>query len=170
MEERELVYLSIGSNLGDRLQNIKDAIRFIQRDIGTIENISPVYEAPPLGFESSDFFLNLCIAIRTVLSPNDILTASQEIEKELGRIKKSTNGYSSRIIDIDIILYGNQEMTSEYLTIPHPLFRERNFVLQPLNDLDKDLTDPITMLTIEQLKKNCKDQSKLERLQIKIDH
>ena len=157
-----IVYLSLGSNIGDRIANLKKAIELIQARIGILLQESNFYITPPVGFSADTDFINCCIKISTTLSPHDLLKASKEIEAELGRTPKETEGYTSRIIDIDIILYSTIVLQSSEITIPHPRFRERKFVLIPLSELNTSLLDPITNLTICQLLVNCKDPSTIE--------
>lgn len=153
------LYLSLGSNIGDRLGYLREAIVRINMEIGTIKSISPVYETPPWGFDAATPFLNLCVLVPTKLSAKSVMEEIKQIEKVLGREKSQVKGYSSRKIDIDIILYGHLCIDLENLHIPHPRFRSRKFVLQPLKDIAKDVTDPFTNLTIAQLFGNCQDIS-----------
>lgn len=165
MNELHIVYLSIGSNLGDRISNIEKSFKLITEKIGEIVLSAPIYENPPIGFESTELFLNTCIGIETTLSPNQLLIKTQEIEIELGRTNKSTaQNYSSRIIDLDIIFYDELIIENKNLTIPHKHFRNRNFVLKPLNDITPDLRDPISGFTIQYLHTICKDKSELTLL------
>jgi 2-amino-4-hydroxy-6-hydroxymethyldihydropteridine diphosphokinase len=159
MSKASIVYLSLGSNLGDRYQNLLNALTELSNKVGTVKLISHTYENPPSGFQADKDFLNLCAEVHTELPPQELLSLIKAIEKELGRSKNDTEGYSSRPIDIDIILYNTLVLNSKELTIPHPHFRKRMFVLKPLNDIAKDQIDPETMLTIGQLLNNCSDQS-----------
>lgn len=156
---KSTVYLSLGSNLGDRFQHLLDAQNELSETIGEIVSVSHIYENPPNGFEAEHDFLNLCLKMNTELSALQLLDKIKEIEHRMGRKLSNLNGYTSRCIDIDIILYNDCQIQSEKLTIPHPHFRKRMFVLKPLNDIAFNETDPQTMLTIEQLLNNCTDQS-----------
>jgi len=157
------VFLSIGSNKGDRLLNINTAIQLINRKVGKVVICSPIYENPPLGFEAELNFYNVCLEVETDSSPFELLKKTQDIEFEVGRTSKSKFGnYSSRIIDIDIVLYNDYQILSELLTIPHLLFRERRFVLQPLCDLAPNFIDPITKKAIFDILEVCKDGSVLK--------
>lgn len=153
------LYLSLGSNLGNRIGFLQEAIDSINEKVGEIISVSPVYETPPWGFESTTSFLNLCLHLKSKLAPESVLEKIKSIEKELGREKNEGQGYSSREIDIDIILYGGHCFDRGHLHIPHPRFRLRRFVLQPLNDIAAVNTDPLTHLTIAQLLANCPDLS-----------
>ncbi len=158
-----LAYLSLGSNVGDRERHLENAQRELAEHVGKIVSVSPLYENPPFGFEAEQHFLNLCLCIQTTLSPSELLQKCNKIEFSIGRVKKSTNGmYHSRCIDIDIILFNNLTIDSEALTIPHPHFRKRRFVLKPLNDIAFNKIDPETSLTIEQLLANCTDESDMK--------
>lgn len=162
MNELHIVYLSIGSNLGNRLSNIEKSFKLITEKIGEIVISAPIYENPPIGFETNDLFLNTCIGIKTTLSPFEILYKTQEIEVELGRTNKNTTqSYSSRIIDLDIIFYDNLTIENENLTIPHKQFRKRKFVLTPLNNICPNYIDPISKLSVNHLHSICQDDSSL---------
>lgn len=154
-------YLSLGSNIGDRTSHLEEAKRALTERIGTIISVSNVYENPPVGFNADQDFLNICLAINTPLALPELLLALKEIEQEMGRKPSTGSGYTSRPIDIDIILYENTVYQTGKLTIPHKEFRKRRFVLMPLNDIASDKIDPETMLTIQQLFENCADQSEM---------
>ena len=130
------VYLGLGTNLGDKEANLRTAIYKLQERIGKQVSLSSFYETAPWGFESDHSFLNAAIGLETSLPPIEILHITQEIEKELGRTKKSVNGsYSDRLIDIDIFLYDNLVLQTPELTIPHPLMTERDFEMKPLIEI-----------------------------------
>ncbi len=153
------VFLSIGTNQGERLLNIEKALTKITDNAGEIYLKSPIYENPPLGFDSEMNFYNLCIGIKTKFSPEDLLFILQKIEFEIGRNKKTIEKeYSSRIIDIDIILFNDIIFKSTKLNIPHLLFRQRNFVLKPLRDIAAMTIDPITGFTVDYLYSNSLDK------------
>lgn len=144
-------YLALGSNIGERETNLKEAIALIGERIGEVKQISSFIETQPMGFSSEHLFLNAAIEVLTPLSPEEILKKAKEIEKEMGRKKKSGPIYEDRPIDIDIILVGKTNIKSPLLSIPHPAFRERDFVLIPLVEIAPDVVDPITGKTIEEL-------------------
>jgi 2-amino-4-hydroxy-6-hydroxymethyldihydropteridine diphosphokinase len=146
-----LVYLALGSNLGDKLLNLSEAVAQITEKIGEISTVSSVYETQSWGFESDNLFLNQVISVNTGLSPLEILTETQKIEKNIGRTEKTDHVYKDRIIDIDLILYGNWVFKSECLTLPHPFFHQRRFVLEPLNEIAPDFIHPILKKTIARL-------------------
>jgi 2-amino-4-hydroxy-6-hydroxymethyldihydropteridine diphosphokinase len=130
------VYLALGTNLGDKQQNLQLALTQIAGKIGTLSAVSSIYASEPWGYVSKNSFLNMAVRVETELSPLDLLHALHAIEQEMGRTQKSHSRiYQDRLIDIDIILYDDLEYSSEELTIPHPLYQEREFVMQPLNEI-----------------------------------
>ena len=131
-------FLSLGSNMGDRLEYLSKAIDKIAQIQGcNILNKSRVYETEPWGYENQEAFLNLCISIETSLSPYELLESLQTIELELDRVRKIHWG--PRTIDIDILLFDDIICEDDKLTIPHPRMSERAFVLIPLYDIEKNL-------------------------------
>lgn len=156
-------YLSIGSNIGDCIKNIDRAIELLNSDKTQVIKTSLYYESEPWGFDSKNTFINCCIAISTKLSLEDLLNETQSIERIIGRTEKSINaGYSDRIIDIDILFYGNHICKTENITIPHPYFQERNFVLIPLTEIAPNFINPKNNLTITQHLTNLKDNNTLK--------
>lgn len=146
------VYLGLGTNLGDKEANLRTAIHKLQERIGKQVSLSSFYETAPWGFESDHSFLNAAIGLETSLSPIEILHITQEIEKELGRTKKSVNGsYSDRLIDIDILLYDTLVLQTPELTIPHPLMTERDFVMNPLIEIAGNVIHPTRQKTLSEL-------------------
>jgi len=129
------VYLSLGSNLDDKKSNLEKAVSLISQEVGKVISVSSFYEFAPCGFQSENDFLNAVILIETSFSPVELLAKTQEIEKKMGRKTKSTETYSDRIIDIDILFYDDLIVNTPELKIPHPLWKERDFVLIPLAEL-----------------------------------
>ena len=129
-------YLSLGTNLGDKENNLLSAISEIERRIGPVRAQSAFLATEPWGFDSQNTFLNTAIRIETKLSPLELLDETQQIERDLGRKHKSVNGqYHDRIIDIDILLYDDLHISTPRLTIPHPHMHERDFVIIPLKEI-----------------------------------
>ena len=130
------VYLGLGSNIGDRRQCIADAIRLISERVGAVLRQSTLIEIEPWGFQSKHKFLNGVILCETDKSPREVLALTQQIERDLGRKKKShSSRYHDRPIDIDILLYDDLTIDEPDLRIPHPLMHERDFVMIPLNEI-----------------------------------
>ncbi len=129
-------YLSLGSNLGNREETLNKAIEMIGEKIGTVTAVSKFIETEAAGFVSNNKFINCAICVLTSLEPLDLLHTTQEIERTLGRTKKSVKGiYSDRTIDIDILLYGELTINTPELKIPHPHMHERDFVMIPLKEI-----------------------------------
>lgn len=136
-----LVYLSLGANLGEREQTIDRALTLLHEIVGPLQRRSDYYYSEPVGFESEHEFCNICASFDTTLSPIQLLEATRQVEKMLGRTIKSetkadgTIVHYDRPIDIDIILYEGVEIETEQLTLPHPRYQERDFVLVPLRQI-----------------------------------
>lgn len=135
------IYLSLGSNIGNRQEYLQNAINLLFERIGAVLKISPVYETPALGFEG-EAFLNLVVIMTTELAPAELMTELLSIEKQLGRERNSGVGYQSRTVDVDILFYGDEIIESEDLMIPHREIQNRKFVLQPLNDIEPTKQHP----------------------------
>lgn len=130
------VYLGLGSNLGNREENLRGALFEIASSVGVVEAVSSFIVTEPWGFESTHTFVNAVCRVQTRLSPMEILDATQAIERNLGRTQKSVDGiYSDRLIDIDILLYDDWKVDTPRLVIPHPLMAQRDFVKIPLAEL-----------------------------------
>lgn len=131
-----IAYLSLGTNLGDKRKNIAEAIKNIGELVGDVVRQSALYETEPWGFRSDNRFVNAAVCVDTQLSPRRLLEVTQRIEREMGRTLKSDGGeYHDRIIDIDILFYGDLHIDEPDLKIPHPLMHERDFVMTPLNEI-----------------------------------
>ena len=167
MGKKQKVYLSLGSNLGNRLANLQKAIFRIQQKVGSILDISSVYENPAIGFEG-DQFLNIVISVLTPLSPTELLDTLLQIEQYFGRVRSEDGGYSSRTLDIDIIYYGSEIINNDDLVIPHPQMQHRNFVLKPLGDIAPQFYHPVLHKDTRNLLQECKDRSKLTKTKHKL--
>lgn len=154
MNQEDTIYLGLGTNEGNKEENIRGAIEELSHLLGTPTAVATIIETEPWGFQSDNSFLNTVVAFKSTLAPEEILKATQEIERRLGRTKKSFDGcYSNRPIDIDILLYGSRVIESEHLTIPHPLLHKRLFVLQPLAQIAPQVIHPTLGKSITRLLK-----------------
>ncbi|MBQ8337418.1 MAG: 2-amino-4-hydroxy-6-hydroxymethyldihydropteridine diphosphokinase [Bacteroidaceae bacterium] len=144
MREKATVYLGLGTNIGDKHDNLMRAIETLSLALGHYTALSSFVETEPWGFESENSFLNCVVAFKTDKSPTQLLDITESAERQLGRSAKSTGGvYSDRIIDIDILLYGEEIVDSERLKIPHPLMHERSFVMTPLCEIAPNALHPV---------------------------
>ena len=147
-----MVYLGLGTNLGDKEQNLRMSIKKIEERIGNVVSLSAFYATAPWGFSSENSFLNAAVCVETTLLPLQVLEETQRIERELGRTEKSVNGlYADRLIDIDLLLYDDRVMDAEGLILPHPLMTERRFVMEPLSEIAPDVVHPALHKTMKEL-------------------
>jgi 2-amino-4-hydroxy-6-hydroxymethyldihydropteridine diphosphokinase len=156
-----IVSILLGGNVGDKSEIFARTKNLIRERIGIITKMSSVYATESWGFDS-DFFWNQVITVESGLDPFSVLSHTQAIEREMGRIKKGT-GYEAGIIDIDLLFYDDLVVNTPILTIPHPRIGERKFVLIPLIELDPERKDPVSGLTVQELLNRCQDQLKVER-------
>lgn len=147
-----IVYLALGSNLGNRLANLKQAILSLTPQM-EVKAKSQVYETPPWGYEDQPKFLNQVIKVKTYLEPEPLLKHLKRLEVSLGRKETFRNG--PRVIDIDILFYDDLVIDTPSLVIPHPRLHERAFVLLPLMDIDPDLTHPLTKKSVREMAALC---------------
>lgn len=151
------VYIGLGTNLGDKEQNLRDAVHRIEEQIGKVLSLSAFYVTAPWGFASENSFLNAAACVETQLSPLEVLLETQTIERELGRTKKSVNGaYSDRLIDIDLLLYDDLVLSvtsadGAELNLPHPLMAKRDFVMRPLAEIAPALQHPVLKRTMKEI-------------------
>ena len=146
------VYLGLGTNLGDKEVQLRTAVNEIEKRIGRIMILSAFYTTIPWGFTSEHTFLNAACTVETSLNPYELLSVTQDIEKNLGRKHKSVeHHYADRLIDIDILFFDQIIIHEADLQIPHPLLTKRDFVLKPLVEIAPDLVHPINHLTIRKL-------------------
>lgn len=146
----ERVYIGLGSNLGDREENLRKAIQRLNRSDGVSVNlVSSAVETAPEGDETQPDYLNAIVEVATTLSPQELLDLTQKIEEGLGR--KTKGDGASRVIDLDILCFGQKVICSDTLTIPHPLLADRWFVLHPFNEIAPDFVPPIFEESISEL-------------------
>ena len=157
------VFLCLGSNLGERADNLKEAELRIAEHVGSIVSVSSVYETEPWGFESENTFLNKVLCIKTDLSPSGLLGRILMIESQLGRVRCETQ-YKSRNIDIDILLYNNDIVKEQALEIPHPRMHERRFAMIPMVEIAPGFIHPVLKKTMKSILKSCPDKSSVKLL------
>jgi len=145
-----IVYLSLGSNLGDKINNLQTTINLIDSKVGDVLLISSVYQTKAVGFVGEDF-LNCCVSLRTSMEPKILIKELINIESQNGRLRSNRNIYESRSIDIDILFYEDKIINQHNLTIPHPRMNERDFVIKPLLDIAKSKIHPVLNRTISEI-------------------
>jgi 2-amino-4-hydroxy-6-hydroxymethyldihydropteridine diphosphokinase len=159
----KIVFLGIGTNLGKREINLEQAVAGIVKYIGPVRNSSSVYETEPWGFHAKDDFLNQVLKIETELSPQGILEKIMMIESLSGRVRGQER-YSSRLIDIDILLYNDLILDEENLKIPHPLLHMRRFVLVPLCEIAAESIHPVLKKSVAELLEICGDRNQVRKV------
>jgi 2-amino-4-hydroxy-6-hydroxymethyldihydropteridine diphosphokinase len=145
----KIVYLSLGSNVGDRAANLNSAIERL-RGLGTIERVSSFYETEPVEFTAQPWFLNCAIKLDTEKMPKQLLAGILDVEQQMGRRRTQKKG--PRTIDIDVLLFGNSIIDTKGLTIPHPAMHERRFVLEPLAEIAPEMRHPVFKRTVRELR------------------
>jgi len=157
------VYFLLGGNIGNREELLSDAVKKMTAVLGKFVQASALYETEPWGFTHEQNFLNQVVIFDSELPALDILDKTQSIEKELGRVRKTTQ-YCERTIDIDILFYGDQLIENERLSVPHPRIQERSFALYPLEEVASDFMHPLLKKSIKTLKEECTDKLKVNKL------
>ena len=161
----ELVFVLLGSNLGDRELLVNQACKMLEERCGEIVAKSRLYESEPWGFQAEHWFLNQVVEIRTSLSPDVLMQTLLTIEKELGRDRSMPHqGYVSRPMDLDILYYGKDIIDTEMVTAPHPRLHQRRFTLLPLCDIAPDFMHPLLKKSNLQLLDECQDNGKINVL------
>lgn len=158
----ENVYLLLGSNENDRFRNLERACYWISLLGGKILKQSALYETEAWGLKEQNAFINQAVLIETFLTPKQLLLHLKGIEKEMGRVE--TVKWGPRVIDIDILFYGNEVVDMEELKVPHPFLHERRFTLAPLNEIATELVHPVLNKTVEELLQQCNDTSLVKKL------
>lgn len=144
-------YIGLGTNIGNKRRNLITAAALLAERAGDVLSISSFYETEPWGFESDNTFLNAALLLETELEPLQLLSLTQEIEKEMGRTQKSDGAYHDRIIDLDILLYDLCVINEAALVVPHPLMHKRQFVMEPLAEIAPMLVHPVLNKTMLEL-------------------
>lgn len=153
------VYIGLGSNLGDRVSNLRTAVQRLSALV-KIEKVSRLYVAAPLGYVRDDAFVNAVLQAKTTLKPVELLEMMQAIEVAMGR--RPGVQYGPRPIDLDMLFYESVQMETRKLTIPHPLIPQRAFVLKPLAEIAPDLMHPVLYYTVSQLLQDCDDSEQVQ--------
>ncbi|MGK7396643.1 MAG: 2-amino-4-hydroxy-6-hydroxymethyldihydropteridine diphosphokinase [Candidatus Cyclobacteriaceae bacterium M3_2C_046] len=161
------IFLILGSNLGDRIQVMAKTHRFIQQYIGPIKNSSAIYETDPWGIEDQPAFLNQVVEVETDLLPHLLLECLQQIESQVGRVRKEKWG--QRLIDIDILYYHDQIIATDRLKIPHPEIPHRNFTLVPLCEIAAEQLHPVLRVSQNNLLEKSSDHLRVRKLLEKIN-
>ncbi|GAB5538253.1 MAG: 2-amino-4-hydroxy-6-hydroxymethyldihydropteridine diphosphokinase [Salibacteraceae bacterium] len=156
------VYLSMGSNIGDRMGLIERALNQLCANYVSVIAKSAYYETHPWKMDTTDLFINACVRVQTSLNPLELLHRIQAVEQSMGRVRSEAYGeYESRKIDIDIVYFDSQILETQNLTIPHPLVQERRFVLRPMSDIAPEFNHPILGFSNKELLARCPDQQKV---------
>ncbi|NVK53956.1 MAG: 2-amino-4-hydroxy-6-hydroxymethyldihydropteridine diphosphokinase [Flavobacteriaceae bacterium] len=163
MKIQRIIYLSLGSNQGNKLENLQKAVNLIAQKIGAILRVAPIYKTPALGFNGATFF-NTCVKVSTYLPPEALIQRILKIEESLGRVRSTDNNYTNRTIDIDILLFDDEIIFSKELIVPHPRMLERKFVLCPLSDIASDVIHPVEKKHITKCLDVCKDNSEIHKV------
>lgn len=142
------------------MQNLEAAQKLIGNRLGSIGSVSQVYESNAWGYSSKNTFYNCCLSLTTTLDPDSLMDGIKSIERILGRVREG-RGYADRLIDIDLLLYGNKVLDRPGLNVPHPKMDERRFVLEPLVEIAADMVNPLNGLTIREMLEKCEDPGKI---------
>ena len=167
MQILRTTYLSLGSNQGNKLKNLQEAINLIAENIGTVAKISAIYKTAAWGFESDDFY-NCCIKVSTSLNPETLLKKIHEVERSLGRIRTKEQEYKARTIDIDVLLFEDEIIFSKDLIVPHKNMLDRKFVMVPLAEIAPNLIHPIEKQRIQICLTNCNDTGEIKQLDLQL--
>lgn len=143
------VFLGLGSNLGDKYENLKQVLEMLDGRVGRLTAVSPIYQTSPFGIVNQPIFWNLCVKLETMLPPATLLKELKAIESEMGRVP--TYHWGPRLIDLDILLYDDLILQTETLTIPHSGLTKRPFVLIPLHDIAPELVHPVSGKPIKKM-------------------
>ncbi|WP_405208237.1 2-amino-4-hydroxy-6-hydroxymethyldihydropteridine diphosphokinase [Aquimarina sp. LLG6339-5] len=157
------IHISLGSNIGNRLDYLQKAVEAIYNTIGDVVKISGVYQTPAWGFSSDDFY-NACVLIKTFYTTTEVLDKLLDIENSLGRNRTGKEGYEARTIDLDVVFSSEGVVETQKLTVPHPSMQDRIFVLKPLGEIAAEQLHPVLKQTVSQLLGSTKDTSNVTKL------
>jgi 2-amino-4-hydroxy-6-hydroxymethyldihydropteridine diphosphokinase len=163
MSEKQTTILCLGSNLGERKLNLSAAISSLERRVGSIIRKSSIYESEPWGMDSVNQFYNQCISLSTAIGPVELMEQITGIEREMGR-KGSRGDYTDRVIDIDILFFGDIKIDTDDLIIPHPRISERRFVLVPLLEIYPDMINPTNLEKFQDTLDSCTDLLSVKKI------
>ena len=164
-----LIYISLGSNLDDRLRNLKTGREFIRQKLGNLHAESRIYESAAWGYASENFFFNCCMSAITFLDPLPLLDEILSIEKAMGR-ERGSEGYADRVIDMDLLFYGDAILDLPRLKVPHPAMEKRRFVLAPLWEIAPELVHPVNKLTVAEMLERCQDPGVVRSVETDLSH
>ena len=167
MKIQRITYLSLGTNQGNKIENLQNAINLIDDSVGGIQKISSIYKTPSWGFDGDDFY-NICLKVSTYQPPETLISSLLEIENLLGRKRTTETGYQNRNIDIDILLFDDEIIFSKELIVPHSKMLERKFVLIPLSEIAANTIHPIEKTKISTCLENCDDSSDVSIINEKL--
>ncbi len=160
-----IAFLIVGTNLGNKQKNLSEAISNLAKNVGVVSQVSSVYETAPWGLANQPFFYNQAVEIHTSLDAATLLQQLLQIEAHMGRIR--TERYGTRIVDIDILFFNHEIITTDSLLIPHPRIAERNFVLAPLAEIVPDWVHPVWNKTIQCLLEQCNDTLTVNKVEVR---
>lgn len=161
LSDRSRVIAGLGSNLGDRFAALARALELIREEAGELIAISSVWESEPWGFDADDQFLNMVVVIDTAKQPRQLMQLFRSIEGRMGRRRSGGGRYESRVIDLDILLWGDRVISVPGLEVPHLKIADRRFVLEPLHEVAPDAEHPVTGLTVKEMLQMCEDRSEV---------
>jgi 2-amino-4-hydroxy-6-hydroxymethyldihydropteridine diphosphokinase len=157
------VYISLGSNIGEREANLQKSIELLNKMAGEVVLASSLYETEPWEMDGAKSFINQVVLLKTNLSADELLDILLEAERSLGRVR-TTGKYESRVIDLDILFFNESIITSDKLTVPHPFLHQRKFVLEPLSEINPGFVHPVLNMTIDSLLLECGDSYKVAKI------